>query len=277
MNNFGQFQHNLRQHWDKRAVRDIPLGVGARSAKAEILRTSGIYGKATISTLTRHLNLNELENYTIMDFGCGSGRLSKMFAPHVQKLICADISENFLNIAKRNLVNFSNVEYLQIESPPILDFEIDFCFSYASLDYMPTKEVFFATLSEINRVSKQFALQLGANSRDENMNHCGLTGSEDPNDELGYVPSTTELKSILNGDNYLIELLAPESKIRGFDRFIYKLTNQQLILADTFGQQNLNRVYINDEIFKSISSSNLGLLNKIKNLAYKFINIFLYK
>jgi 2-polyprenyl-3-methyl-5-hydroxy-6-metoxy-1,4-benzoquinol methylase len=94
MNNFGSSQHNLRKHRDKRAVQDIPLGVGAGSAEAEILRTSGLYGKATISTLPRHVNLNKLEGYKIMDFGCGSGRLSKMLAPHVRKVICADISEN---------------------------------------------------------------------------------------------------------------------------------------------------------------------------------------
>ncbi len=140
--------------------------------------------------------------------------------------------------------------------------EIDFSFAYAALDYIPTKEVFFTTLSEINRVSKQFALQLGPNSRDENMNHCGLTGSLDPNDELGYVPTTKELNSFLNGDNYLIESLAPELRIRGFDRFVYKLINNQLILTDTFGQQNLNRVYKNYKIFRSISNSNLSVLKK---------------
>ena len=155
--------------------------------------------------------------------------------------------------------------------------EIDFSFAYAALDYMPTKEVFFTTLSEINRVSKSFALQLGPNSRDENMNHCGLTGSVDPNDELGYVPTTLELKSFFNGDNYLIESLAPELEIRGFDRFVYKLTNQQLILTETFGQQNLNRVYENNKIFRSISNSNLGILDKIINLASKFKSIILIK
>ncbi len=45
------------------------------------------------------------------DMGCGSGRWSKFVANKVHLLNCIDPSEKSLNVAKRNLSNFSNIRY----------------------------------------------------------------------------------------------------------------------------------------------------------------------
>ena len=45
------------------------------------------------------------------DMGCGSGRWAKFVANKVHLLNCVDPSEKALNVAKRNLSNFSNIRY----------------------------------------------------------------------------------------------------------------------------------------------------------------------
>ena len=45
------------------------------------------------------------------DMGCGSGRWAKIVANKVHLLNCIDPSEKALNVAKRNLSNFSNIRY----------------------------------------------------------------------------------------------------------------------------------------------------------------------
>ena len=45
------------------------------------------------------------------DMGCGSGRWAKIVANKVHLLNCIDPSKKALNVAKRNLSNFSNIRY----------------------------------------------------------------------------------------------------------------------------------------------------------------------
>ena len=57
-------------------------------------------------------SLEELGNDSEgFDMGCGSGRWAKIVANKVHLLNCIDPSEKALNVAKRNLSNFSNIRY----------------------------------------------------------------------------------------------------------------------------------------------------------------------
>lgn len=111
-----------QNYWNSR-VDEIPLGVGAASKYDQDLRSKGDYAKATLHCLTRNFPIHNLHRSTLMDFGSGAGRLAKLFAPYVEKIICADVSNKFLDKSRENLVSFSNVEYMLIESPPILIFQ----------------------------------------------------------------------------------------------------------------------------------------------------------
>ena len=46
------------------------------------------------------------------DMGCGSGRWAKLFCRRVQKLNCIDPSNQALNVAKHNLANCNNVNFI---------------------------------------------------------------------------------------------------------------------------------------------------------------------
>ena len=51
------------------------------------------------------------KNMEGFDMGCGSGRWSKIIAPLVKKLNCIDPSLEALNVAKKNLINHSNINF----------------------------------------------------------------------------------------------------------------------------------------------------------------------
>ncbi len=60
--------------------------------------------------------LNELnKNLVGFDLGCGSGRWAKFIAPRVKKLNCIDPSTKAISVAKKNLTNFKNINYVNSE------------------------------------------------------------------------------------------------------------------------------------------------------------------
>ena len=79
---------------------------------------------------------NESEGF---DMGCGSGRWAKFVANSVKTLNCIDPSEKALNVAKRNLANFSNIKYFQasVNDNVLKDNSQDFGYSLGVLHHIP--------------------------------------------------------------------------------------------------------------------------------------------
>ena len=60
--------------------------------------------------------LKELNKNLIgFDLGCGSGRWAKFIAPKVKKLNCIEPSVEAISVAKKNLINFKNINYINLE------------------------------------------------------------------------------------------------------------------------------------------------------------------
>lgn len=73
------------------------------------------------------------------DLGCGSGRWAKLVAARVAHLTCIDASSAALEVAKRNLANQSNCEFIHasVDSIPLPDNSMDFCYSLGVLHHVP--------------------------------------------------------------------------------------------------------------------------------------------
>lgn len=50
-------------------------------------------------------------NCTALDLGCGTGRIARHVAPHVRRLVCADVSRLMINSARTHLADHSNIDY----------------------------------------------------------------------------------------------------------------------------------------------------------------------
>lgn len=69
----------------------------------------------------------------VAEIGSGGGRISAKIAPKISQLTCFDISEDMLTNARKNLTNFSNIEYLLIDGqyfPKNYKYKFDFVYSF---------------------------------------------------------------------------------------------------------------------------------------------------
>jgi len=73
------------------------------------------------------------------DIGCGSGRWAAVVADKVGHLACIDASPQALDVARRNLMGASNVDFhvADVGSLPFADAELDFAYSLGVLHHVP--------------------------------------------------------------------------------------------------------------------------------------------
>ena len=73
------------------------------------------------------------------DLGCGSGRWARLVAPRVGRLLCVDASSKALEVAKRNLADQDNCEFIHasVGDLPIDDASMDFGYALGVLHHVP--------------------------------------------------------------------------------------------------------------------------------------------
>ncbi len=186
-------------------------------------RIKGGFQSATVCALFKHFR-QRLKDATILDCGCGTGRLAASLVGRCKKLILLDISLGEILACKRRFGERDDVEYIHHmpgENFPFADQSIDFTYSYASLLYMTDEAEFFRCYREVDRVSRAFCIHM---HRDYNLspdpersiaNGCSIFDGE------FYRPSPEVLLRHFPGENYRVEFAQPD--VRGVDPFFYKL------------------------------------------------------
>jgi len=78
------------------------------------------------------------ETNIVADIGCGSGRWAKLIAPKVKTLYLIDASNKAISVAKKNLCNFGNVKYFNVDAInlPFENFSFDFIYSLGVLHHI---------------------------------------------------------------------------------------------------------------------------------------------
>lgn len=91
---------------------------------------------------------------SILDFGCGTGRLTEFMAKDFKKVIGVDISATMIAQGKDRLKDLKNVEFFEIDgqSIPIPDNSIDFVFSYLVFQHIKEREMVENAFKDIYRV-----------------------------------------------------------------------------------------------------------------------------
>ncbi len=101
--------------------------------------------------------LEERKSKTCLEMGSGNGRMTEFLAKEFGRVIAVDISEEMLNLAKKRLVKYGNINYVQSDGSKldVPDKTVDFVFSYIVLQHFPTKALVKKTLQEFHRVLKE--------------------------------------------------------------------------------------------------------------------------
>lgn len=126
-------QYFLSRFWDSLAESDpyqaILTGVGDNQ---EFLKS----GLCSVGYLENHFLLDR--NWNVLDYGCGSGRVTRFIAPKVKQVIAADISTKMLNLLEREMKT-NNIRTIHIRSKTLnelKDNSFDCVFSMLVLQHM---------------------------------------------------------------------------------------------------------------------------------------------
>jgi ubiquinone/menaquinone biosynthesis C-methylase UbiE len=91
---------------------------------------------------------------SILDFGCGTGRLTEFMAKDFNKVVGVDISATMICQAKARLKDLKNVELFEIDgaSIPLPGSWVDFVFAYLVFQHIKERNMVENAFKEIYRV-----------------------------------------------------------------------------------------------------------------------------
>lgn len=98
---------------------------------------------------------------SILEIGCGVGRMTRMLARVFGKVSAVDISPEMIHRAQANLRGLDNVSLVLGDGETLSalgDSEYDFAFSFIVFQHIPSMEVITSYCREVNRVLKPGAL-----------------------------------------------------------------------------------------------------------------------
>ena len=104
---------------------------------------------------------------TVLDAGCGSGRVTEQLLERLPKgrVIAADAAPSMLAEARRRLERFGGrVRYVEcdLSQPLPVDEQVDAVLSTAALHWVPDHETLFANLAAVLRPGGRLVVQCGA-------------------------------------------------------------------------------------------------------------------
>jgi SAM-dependent methyltransferase len=94
---------------------------------------------------------------TVLDLGCGIGRMTKTFAERFAKVHGVDVSVEMITRGRESLKDYPNVELSAIDGTDLAMFDagtFDFTFSYIVLQHIPDRVITLNYIREFGRVLK---------------------------------------------------------------------------------------------------------------------------
>lgn len=145
--------NNQKKLWEELAQKNSKYYINSdygRGITDEQFRESG--ANTYIKLIVNDNLINNKQ--TILDYGCGNGRLMEFMADDYQKVIGVDISSTMVEEGKKRLSGLTNVEFLETDgfNIPLNNESVDLVFSYLVFQHIKTREMVEITFKEIYRV-----------------------------------------------------------------------------------------------------------------------------
>ncbi|MEX2262308.1 MAG: methyltransferase domain-containing protein [Bryobacteraceae bacterium] len=144
----------MRAEWNQRAAEDANYYVafGRRDQDDdEFFATSADVVRALEFELKRF----ERPPRRALEIGCGPGRLLRPLSRHFEEIHGADVSDEMIRLARGRLAATPNAHVHRSSGSDLAGFEdssIDFVYSYAVFQHIPSREVVLQYLTEARRV-----------------------------------------------------------------------------------------------------------------------------
>ncbi|CAN5490872.1 hypothetical protein BH09ACT4_BH09ACT4_09630 [soil metagenome] len=94
---------------------------------------------------------------TVVEIGCGVGRMTRRLAALAGQVVAADVSDEMLGRARANLAANTNVRYLELSGDgdiPLETASVDAVFSYITMQHVPTADAQARYFGEAVRILK---------------------------------------------------------------------------------------------------------------------------
>ena len=203
----------MRRDWDERARRDAFLYIASwrkdwdeasffESGEQDYLRL--------VHPILQKLQF-EPAGKSMVELGCGAGRMTRGFAERFQSVCAVDISAEMQSRAKGYLQSFLNIRWVLSNGEALSEIEnasVDLVFSYLVLQHMPTKAVVYSSIREMMRILRPggvFLFQFNGSDR-PTMNWKGRTisGILDGIASIGLHHASRRIASIVGIDPEMV-------------------------------------------------------------------------
>ncbi len=128
-------------------------------------------GAAETDTFLSFCRVVPSPDASVLEVGCGVGRMTRRLAQLFGKVIALDISEEMLRRCRDNLSSFGNVEYRLVEGDGTLgglgEGAVDVVFSYVTFQHVPTALAqlrYFENCARALRPGGKMAVQIRSSS-----------------------------------------------------------------------------------------------------------------
>jgi ubiquinone/menaquinone biosynthesis C-methylase UbiE len=156
----------MREDWDERARENAEYYVANSTRdwdQREFFRSGEINVANEIMPDMHRICGGERSplDLSVLEIGCGVGRMTKMLARIFGKVTAVDVSKEMIDRARVNLQNLGNVALFLGDGatlPAIGDNTHDFAFSFIVFQHIPSIEVIASYCREVHRVLKPGSL-----------------------------------------------------------------------------------------------------------------------
>ena len=150
----------MKEYWDKFAKGDEYGAVitDRKNMPCEEYDSSGKkhYERYILPFLAKHIIKNPKE-LTIIDLGCGTGRITQFLAQNFKEAIGTDVSEELINKANQDHHGISNMNFYLTSGKDLHQIKsesTDIGFSFAALQHIPCKKTVWQNFRETYRILK---------------------------------------------------------------------------------------------------------------------------
>jgi len=149
----------MDQYWDTLATEDAYHGVMTEKYgwdKEEYYRTGKEHVEQLVMPFVQKTGVDTSQS-SILDIGCGTGRMDRFLAEHFQKVIGTDVSAEMIEKAKEDHVGTS-IDFLVTSGKDLHEVQsdsMDVVFSYATLQHVSRKSWVCNHFRDVFRILKK--------------------------------------------------------------------------------------------------------------------------
>jgi ubiquinone/menaquinone biosynthesis C-methylase UbiE len=156
---------SMRRDWDERARKDAFYYIASWRKDWDLsgfLQSGEDDYKRLVLPVLERFDFST-EGKTMLELGCGAGRMTHSFSAHFGRVFAFDVSSQMLQRARELLCDKENIVWVQgngVDLGGMANESADFVFSYLVLQHLPDQKLVCAYIGEMLRVLKESGLCL---------------------------------------------------------------------------------------------------------------------